>query len=141
MVPMVLLVLRVETMTRASSELCYYQPYYKQLTCTCSHDDQMKESNYLGLKMIHYVRTLGQEVCKRVGRVKSREQILIWRISYYYSETLPSSCSPNIILCRYKTLEVYLLQSLQTPLYIFGTSLFQGARNSWDPPTRDRKLL
>ena len=62
MVPMVLLVLRVETMTRASSELCYYQPYYKQLTCTCSHDDQMKESNYLGLKMIHYVRTLGQEV-------------------------------------------------------------------------------
>ena len=64
MVMSVLLVLvsRVETMSRPRPEQCYYQPYYKQLTCSCNNDNKGRASTYLGLKMIHYVRTLGQEV-------------------------------------------------------------------------------
>ena len=65
---LVLLVSRVETISRPRAEQCYYQPYYKQLTCSCNNDNQKSSSRgsirptYLGLKMIHYVRTLGQEV-------------------------------------------------------------------------------
>ena len=55
-----LTVSRVETVSRASPEQpCYYQPYYKELTCSCSS----QETNiFLGLNMIHFVRNLGQEV-------------------------------------------------------------------------------
>ena len=65
---LVLLVSTVETMSRPRPEQCYYQPYYKQLTCSCNNDNKASSSGsrssptYLGLKMIHYVRTLGQEV-------------------------------------------------------------------------------
>ena len=57
-----LLVSRVETMSRPRAEQCYYQPYYKQLTCTCTKENMESSDTYLGLNMIHYVRTLGQEV-------------------------------------------------------------------------------
>ena len=62
MTVLLLMVSRVETMSRPSPEQCYYQPYYKQLTCSCNNDNQESTSTYLGLNMIHYVRTLGQEV-------------------------------------------------------------------------------
>ena len=64
MAVMLLMVSRVETMSRPSPEQCYYQPYYKQLTCSCNNDNKetTSTSTYLGLKMIHYVKTLGQEV-------------------------------------------------------------------------------
>ena len=62
MMTVLMLVSRVETVTRVSPEpQCYYQPYYKQLTCSCTSQESNSHS-FLGLKMIHYVRTLGQEV-------------------------------------------------------------------------------
>ena len=58
-----LTVSRVETMSRGSPEQpCYYQPYYKQLTCSCSNQETSASNTFLGLKMIHFVRNLGQEV-------------------------------------------------------------------------------
>ena len=65
---LLLVMTRVETMSRPKPEQCYYQPYYKQLTCSCNNDNRESTSGsssrptYLGLNMIHYVRTLGQEV-------------------------------------------------------------------------------
>ena len=58
---MVLLVSGVGTIRRPSSEMCYFQPYYKQLTCTCINQGE-EATNYLRLNMNHYVRNLGQEV-------------------------------------------------------------------------------
>ena len=64
---------RVETVSRASPEQpCYYQPYYKQLTCSCSSQETSPSNTFLGLNMIHFVRNLGQEV-----RKQSTEQSLI----------------------------------------------------------------
>lgn len=45
----------------APSDLCYYQPYYKQLTCSC-HNNDLKTDQFLNIKLGYYVRQLGQEV-------------------------------------------------------------------------------
>ena len=55
---LVLLVSRVETISRPRAEQCYYQPYYKQLTCTCPGQGEA----FLSLKLGHHIRQLGQEV-------------------------------------------------------------------------------
>ena len=55
---------RTESMNRpggATSDLCYYQPYYKQLTCSC-HNNDLKSEQFLNIKLGYYVRQLGQEV-------------------------------------------------------------------------------
>ena len=41
------------------SSSCYFQPYYKQLTCMCGPGDTF---NYISIKMEYFVRELGQEV-------------------------------------------------------------------------------
>ena len=61
LVVLVVLGTEVETVTREGADICYYQPYYKQLTCSCPDHN----TSYLGLNMNHYVRTLGQEVSSK----------------------------------------------------------------------------
>ena len=58
---LVVLGTEVETVSREAADICYYQPYYKQLTCSCPDHN----TSYLGLNMNHYVRTLGQEVSSK----------------------------------------------------------------------------
>ena len=60
---LVVLGTEVETVTREGADICYYQPYYKQLTCSCPDHN----TSYLGLNMNHYVRTLGREVSSKTG--------------------------------------------------------------------------
>ena len=43
---------------RRAEAACYYQPYYKQLTCTCPGQGEA----FLSLKLGHHIRQLGQEV-------------------------------------------------------------------------------
>ena len=76
MVVVTVAVMRTESMTRApaSSELCYYQPYYKQLTCAChealssvtrgSDTSDTPHATFLNIKLGYYVRQLGQEVSR-----------------------------------------------------------------------------
>ena len=73
-VMMVVTVRTTESMTRAvtSSEPCYYQPYYKQLTCSChaeslspvTRGSHPRHATFLNIKLGYYVRQLGQEVLK-----------------------------------------------------------------------------
>ena len=73
MVVVTVAVMRTESMTRApaSSELCYYQPYYKQLTCAChealssvTRGSDSPHATFLNIKLGYYVRQLGQEVSR-----------------------------------------------------------------------------
>ena len=73
MVVVTVAVMRTESMTRApaSSELCYYQPYYKQLTCAChetlssvTRGSDNPHATFLNIKLGYYVRQLGQEVSR-----------------------------------------------------------------------------
>ena len=43
---------------RRAEAACYYQPYYKQLTCTCPGQGEA----FLSIKLGHHIRQLGQEV-------------------------------------------------------------------------------
>ena len=72
-VMMVVTVRTTESMTRAvTSEPCYYQPYYKQLTCSChaeslspvTRGSHPRHATFLNIKLGYYVRQLGQEVLK-----------------------------------------------------------------------------
>ena len=72
MVMMVMMVRRTASISRplASSEPCYYQPYYKQLTCSChaeslssvTRGSSPRHATFLNIKLGYYVRQLGQEV-------------------------------------------------------------------------------
>ena len=57
MVAMMMTVSMTAAMRRAEAA-CYYQPYYKQLTCTCPGQGEA----FLSLKLGHHIRQLGQEV-------------------------------------------------------------------------------
>ena len=72
MVMMVVTARRTASISRplTSSEPCYYQPYYKQLTCSC-HPESLspvtrgshpRHATFLNIKLGYYVRQLGQEV-------------------------------------------------------------------------------
>ena len=104
MAVMLLMVSRVETMSRPSPEQCYYQPYYKQLTCSCNNDNKetTSTSTYLGLKMIHYVKTLGQEVRALISHSVSL------RVSFI---------EKNILRIRFRE-----RQTFPTPLFLFAHS-------------------
>ena len=42
---------------------CYYQPFYKQLTCSCSGDvSQGDQEEFINIKLEYFIRELGQEV-------------------------------------------------------------------------------
>ena len=43
---------------RRAEAACYYQPYYKQLTCTCPGQGEA----FLSIKLGHHIKQLGQEV-------------------------------------------------------------------------------
>ena len=59
MVAMMMTVSMTAAMRRAEAEAaCYYQPYYKQLTCTCPGQGEA----FLSIKLGHHIRQLGQEV-------------------------------------------------------------------------------
>ena len=46
---------------------CYYQPYYKQLTCSCEGDLAAQDmEQFINIKLGYFIRELGQEVQKCV---------------------------------------------------------------------------
>ena len=70
---LVVLGTEVETVTREGSDICYYQPYYKQLTCAChetlssvTRGSDTPHATFLNIKLGYYVRQLGQEVSRRL---------------------------------------------------------------------------
>ena len=91
-VMMVVTVRTTESMTR-TSEPCYYQPYYKQLTCSChaeSPSSVTRHVTFLNIKLGYYVRQLGQEVLKESTKSFMLETINISR-QYFL----------NILQCKY----------------------------------------
>ena len=74
MVTMMMTVSMTAAMRRTRAEAaCYYQPYYKQLTCTCPGQGEA----FLSIKLGHHIRQLGQEVGGYIIVTKSFTNTLV----------------------------------------------------------------
>ena len=74
MTVMMMTVSMTAAMRRAEAEAaCYYQPYYKQLTCTCPGQGEA----FLSIKLGHHIRQLGQEVGGYIIGTKSFNNTLL----------------------------------------------------------------
>ena len=78
MTVMVMMTVSMTAAMRRAEAACYYQPYYKQLTCTCPGQGEActcpasylhlpctcpgQGEAFLSLKLGHHIRQLGQEV-------------------------------------------------------------------------------
>ena len=50
----------VVRLTLAQHQACYYQPFHKHLACQCGQEGS--HASYLSIKMMYWVRDMGQEV-------------------------------------------------------------------------------